>query len=286
MVIFVVVFVLVVVGISAGLVYSKKRAIHTVLSAPVATSATAGAVRAYLRRVYPMAGDTWNSMSDDDVEEYYRNLQVYYEELGPDAPRVRSDCSDPWVLGVGSRVEVLGPTSRGESMTAWIPARGSGRFVDAGRCLIAFNKVHALNLLGVGSADAAPYMRDPDRYADACSGRCVSGKGRNFVQLTVSGEEALANLARTRGYDSVLVLRERRAVVDGFDVMGMELVLLDASVESERWDPFSSRLLTVPRDAASPVVKYLIRGNTQTVVVDKDFRPDRQQVMGVNLVTE
>lgn len=139
----------------------------------------------YFQIVYPNSDPaTWTGMSEKQLVDYWRGLEVYYKLPAAIQPRteilihrrpgyqfyripdgVQLD-QDPERRGVlASYIEVI----RFGSMynmysdptqfpgTFYYPAKGSGLFLPLGRTLIAYNKVHAMKLLGAKNADICKY---------------------------------------------------------------------------------------------------------------------------------
>lgn len=129
----------------------------------------------YFSIVYPNTPSSyWKNMSDKQIENYYKNLELFYEL--PDNIKPKTDRSisrkTPFYRGDESKVildqERLRPAVAtdyvevmryGDSTAIYkdptlfngnfyYPAKGSGIFLPIGKSLIAYNKGHALLLLG------------------------------------------------------------------------------------------------------------------------------------------
>jgi len=149
----------------------------------------------YFQIVYPNSPPaTWTSMSEKQLVDYWRGLEVYYKLPAAIQPQTQIRIhrrpgyqfyripdgvlldQDPERRGVlGSYIEVI----RFGSMynmysdpalfpgTFYYPAKGSGLFLPLGRTLIAYNKVHAMKLLGAENADICRYGgRDFQAFLD------------------------------------------------------------------------------------------------------------------------
>lgn len=161
----------------------------------------------YFQIVYPTSNPaTWTSMSQQSLTDYWQGLEVYYklpDAIQPQTPivlrrrpgfqfyRIPDGVlldQDPERRGVlASYLEVIrfGPSYNmlpDPSLypgTFYYPAKGSGLFLPLGRTLIAYNKVHAMKLLGAANADIVKYggrdfqlflRKDSDAYRKTVAG--------------------------------------------------------------------------------------------------------------------
>ena len=139
----------------------------------------------YFRIVYPEApAGAWERMPLDALQNYYQSLEFYYKlpaEIMPQTKVVARRPVDQSFYQVPAGVMMdqdpnrLGETSpyievvRFGNMFSpmrdptlfngsyYYPVRGSGLYIPVGRCLISYNKIHALKQLGVYNSEIVPY---------------------------------------------------------------------------------------------------------------------------------
>lgn len=139
----------------------------------------------YFQIVYPNSDpEYWNKMTLTELQEYWQGLEVYYKfppAIQPTTPivvvrrpgkqfyRVPNGVlldQDPERRGIlASYIEVIrfGPMYNlfaDPSLypgTFYYPAKGSGLFLPLGRTLVAYNKVHAMKLLGAPNSEIVKY---------------------------------------------------------------------------------------------------------------------------------
>lgn len=139
----------------------------------------------YFQIVYPNSDPvTWTSMTEQQLVDYWQGLEVYYAL--PDTIQPKTSITlrrrpgyqfyripdgvlldqDPERRGLlASYIEVIrfGPAYNmleDPSLyagTFYYPAKGSGLFLPLGRTLIAYNKVHAMKLLGAPNSEIVKY---------------------------------------------------------------------------------------------------------------------------------
>jgi hypothetical protein len=162
----------------------------------------------YFSIVYPNSDPKkWQSMSLAELEDYWQGLEVYYNFPAAIQPTTKIIVNrrpgkqfyrvpngvlldqDPERRGIlASYIEVIrfGPMYNlfaDPSLypgTFYYPAKGSGLFLPLGRTLIAYNKVHAMKLLGAPNSEIVKYggrdfqsflRRDTDAYEKTPEGR-------------------------------------------------------------------------------------------------------------------
>ena len=164
----------------------------------------------YFKLVYPNSPATsWSSMSEADLVGRYQKLEIYYKmppEIQPATPITpRRDVTNQFfrvpngvtldqdanVLGqVGPYLEVIrfGPMYSFFADptlfvgTYYYPVRGSGLYLPLGKTLVAYNKVHAMKLLGAandqivlyGGRDFQSFLRRDSESAEFTADAFVS----------------------------------------------------------------------------------------------------------------
>ena len=152
----------------------------------------------YFRIVYPEAPPgAWESMPLDALENYYQSLEFYYKlpaEIMPQTQVVARRPVDQSFYQVPAGVMIdQDPNRLGETApyievvrfgnmfspmrdptlfngSYYYPVRGSGLYIPVGRCLISYNKIHALKQLGVYNSEIVPYAgRDFQSFLQADS---------------------------------------------------------------------------------------------------------------------
>ena len=181
----------------------------------------------YFSIVYPNSDPNhWKKMSLAELQDYYQGLEVYYNLPAAIMPTTKIIVNrrpgkqfyrvpagvlldqDPERRGVlASYLEVIrfGPMYNlfaDPSLypgTFYYPAKGSGLFLPLGRTLIAYNKVHAMKLLGAPNSeivkyggrdfqsflrkDTAAYAKTPEGQAETQVTTCVVYKQGTAVDL-------------------------------------------------------------------------------------------------------
>lgn len=152
----------------------------------------------YFRIVYPEApAGAWESMPLDALQHYYQSLEFYYKlpaEIMPQTQVVARRPADQSFYQVPAGVMIdQDPNRLGETApyievvrfgnmfspmrdptlfngSYYYPVRGSGLYIPVGRCLISYNKIHALKQLGVYNSEIVPYAgRDFQSFLQADS---------------------------------------------------------------------------------------------------------------------
>jgi hypothetical protein len=168
----------------------------------------------YFQIVYPNSDPaTWTKKTLAELQDYWQGLEVYYKlpasiqpttqiivkrRPGKQFYRVPNGVlldQDPERRGVlASYLEVIrfGPMYNlfaDPSLypgTFYYPAKGSGLFLPLGRTLIAYNKVHAMKLLGAPNSEIVKYGgRDFQSFLRADSAAVAkTPEGQTEVQVT------------------------------------------------------------------------------------------------------
>lgn len=139
----------------------------------------------YFKIVYPSSDPKkWDAMTEAQLVDYYQHLELYYSmpaAIMPTTPITRRRTADKQFYRVPNGVILdQDPDRLGESGTYlevirfgpmynfftdptlflgtyYYPAKGSGLYLPLGRTLVAYNKVHAMKLLGAQDAQIVLY---------------------------------------------------------------------------------------------------------------------------------
>jgi hypothetical protein len=139
----------------------------------------------YFKIVYPNADPKkWDNMTEEKLVDYYQHLELYYNlqpEIMPMTPIIKRRTTDKQFFRVPNgvildqdpdRLSQVGPyleVIRFGPMynffvdptlfvgTFYYPAKGSGLYLPLGKTLVAYNKVHAMKLLGAPNTQIILY---------------------------------------------------------------------------------------------------------------------------------